>query len=169
MRRQGSAQPRSRQQQKSFSYHEGKLSIKRWGSPTFRSDHFQVKHLVAHLYTSISSSSFANSTLPGQPTAHFSNMSFLRTLFFRKKRAPLACTMDLDEEGHHVHLTPPSSSPQPILTSTRPTQMPASSTSLPSPSSSCSSPKAANPALPPFHSSTPPSATTPTSSSSPTT
>jgi hypothetical protein len=30
-------------------------------------------------------------------------MSFFRTLFFRKKRAPLACTMDLDEHGHHTH------------------------------------------------------------------
>jgi hypothetical protein len=30
-------------------------------------------------------------------------MSFFRTLFFRKKKAPLVCTLDLHDDPTHVH------------------------------------------------------------------
>jgi hypothetical protein len=34
---------------------------------------------------------------------HFATMSFFRTLFFRKKKAPLVCTLDLHDDPTHVH------------------------------------------------------------------
>lgn len=45
--------------------------------------------------------------LPFFPACHiqfsFPNMSFFRTLFFRKKKAPLVCTLDLHDDPTHVH------------------------------------------------------------------